>query len=150
MRYYTHLALGLLSALILIPFLEIHNNILFISLVLLGSLLPDIDYPKSKISNKIPILPFLIKIISKHRGIFHSLFAAIIISSILYLISPTASIALFIGYLSHLIIDSLTKSGINFLYPFTKLRISGFIKTGSYQEFLVFIAILLIIIIKLI
>jgi len=47
-------------------------------------------------------------------------------------------LAIFIGYLTHLIADSITLEGINFLYPFSSFRIKGLIRTGSLIESLLF------------
>lgn len=49
------------------------------------------------------------------------------------------SIGLFVGILSHLILDAMTKSGVPLLYPFTDktFRIGGLIKTGGKTELLV-------------
>ena len=151
MRYYTHLAFGFLAALLITPFLTINNIILFFFITLLGSLLPDIDHPNSKISNKIPILPKILSIFIKHRGIFHTIFLAILIPGLVWLfIGHIYGIALFIGYTSHLIIDGFTKQGVNFLHPIAKLHISGFIETGTYAEIAVLIGIIALIVIKLI
>jgi inner membrane protein len=150
MRYYTHLAFGFLSGLIIMPFIAA-DKIIFIALVLLGSILPDIDQPNSKISNNIPILPRLISIFSKHRGVFHSLLFAVLIPGLLWIfIGYSYGIAVFTGYLSHLLIDAFTKQGINFLHPFANMHLSGFIETGTFSELFVFIGILGLIIIKLI
>ena len=56
----THAAFGFLSAVIMQNFIATGNTIIFFSLVLLGALLPDIDQPNSKLSNKIPIIPRVI------------------------------------------------------------------------------------------
>jgi len=150
----THLAFGFLIALLISPLLSlssITNKLIFISLVLISSILPDIDQPNSKISKNIPILSQIISILSKHRGIFHSLFLAITFSAaIFFFISPLFSLAVLIGYLSHLLIDGFTKKGINFLHPFGHLHLSGFIETGTYSETVVFVLIIAGIIIKII
>ena len=146
----THLAFGFLSALVAMPFLNIESKIIFTSLVLLGSLFPDIDTPKSKISSYIPILPRIINLFLGHRGVFHSIFFAILIPyGITYLTSPAYGIAIFIGYISHLMIDGITEQGINFLNPIAKLRISGFIQTGTISEIVILLLIISLIFIKL-
>lgn len=139
----THLAFGFLAALILKPMIHPSDAILFFAVVLLGSLLPDIDSPESKISHKTGPLSKLVAVFSKHRGIFHSLFFAALIAVLVgYLAGSIYGIALCIGYLSHLIIDGFTIQGINFLHPVGKLYLSGFIKTGSIGEWIVFAGVL--------
>jgi len=146
----THLAFGFLTFLLVMPFIKTGNLFVFIGFVLIGALLPDIDQPNSKISNKIPFVPRLISFLSKHRGVFHSIFFAVLIPGLVwFFLSPIYGTALFIGYLSHLIIDGFTKTGINFLHPIASLHLNGFIETGSHAELIVFIGILLLIVIKL-
>ncbi len=135
MLFRSHIAFSFLVGLIFINILNPSNQILFIILVLFGSALPDIDQPKSKIGKKFKIIAFLFK----HRGIFHSVFMALIISFGFYLFTGYFS-AFLLGYLSHLIADALTVTGIAFLYPFSNKRVRGFIKTGSIMENLVFLA----------
>ena len=146
----SHLAFGFLSALIAMPFLNIESKIIFTSLVLLGALLPDIDQPKSTISSYIPIMPRLMSMFIKHRGIFHSIFFAVLIPyAVAYFTIPAYGIAIFIGYISHLLIDGITKQGINFLNPIAKLKISGFITTGTISEIVILLLIISLIFIKL-
>ncbi len=146
----THLAFVFFSGLIISPFINTGNIYLFFTLVLIAALFPDIDQPNSKISTKIPGSKIL-NIFTKHRGIFHSAFFAILLPGIVwYFLSHSYGIALFIGYASHLLIDSLTKAGINFLHPFGRLHVSGFIKTGTTAELLVLLVIITLIIIKII
>ena len=147
----THLAFGIFIGLILAPFLNTGSIWIFMGLVMIGSLLPDIDQPNSTISNKIPILPRIINLLSKHRGIFHSVFFALIAFIIsIYLIDKVYASAIFIGYFSHLLSDGMTKNGINFLHPVANLKLSGFIETGTTAELLLFIGLIAMITIKLI
>ena len=141
----THLAFGLLTALFIKTFVPTENIYIFFALVFLGSLLPDIDKSNSKISQKIPVLPKIIQILTTHRGIFHTLFLAILLPGLLYFfVSQTYGFALFAGYLSHLLIDGLTKSGINFLYPFLELRLAGPIQTGKIAEHVLLVGIVVL------
>lgn len=119
----------------------------------IGSLLPDIDHPNSKISreNKLAssiinvgmqisrvitqILLFFCFWISKkrkeqllkgfeHRGIFHTLLMILLLYLLLGLVPLNNNIwssikfALLFGYLSHLLMDMLTVSGVKLFYPF--------------------------------
>jgi len=151
MIWRTHLAFGFLSGLLLMPFINMGNKYIFFGVVLIGALLPDIDSPNSKISSKIPIIPRLLNIFTKHRGILHTLLFAFIISGVVWLfVSYIYAAALLIGYISHLVIDGFTMAGINFLHPVVKLHLSGFIETGTFSEILLFILFLVLIIIILI
>jgi len=145
MLWYTHLAFGFLAGLVLFPFVNSGNIYIFFAFVLLGALIPDIDTPKSKVGSKLGIFSKLIKAIFGHRGIIHTVWGMLIICGLFwFFVNRVYGVALFIGFFSHLLIDGLTKKGINFLHPFSKMRIAGFIETGTMEE-----AILLIIIVAL-
>ncbi|MBI4980031.1 metal-dependent hydrolase [Candidatus Woesearchaeota archaeon] len=147
MLFLTHLLLGLISFLLVKEEL-VGNQLIILLLILLGSILPDIDEENSRINKWGRILGKVIAFFSKHRGMFHSLLFAVLLSAILgYVWSWYYGIALFIGYLSHLIGDALTPMGIQVFYPFLKFRIKGPIKTGGWMEWVVRI-ILVVLIVK--
>ena len=140
----THLIFSFLIGLLIITSFNIQNKIIFIVILLIASIIPDIDSYKSKIGKKIKPLSFLINIFLGHRGIFHSLFLLIPISVFIAIINPEIAAAFFIGYLSHLVLDSLTSEGVMFFYPFSKKRTKGFIRTGSLFENMLFILLLVL------
>ncbi len=135
MLFKSHLAFSFLVGLIFINIFNPKNQILFIILVLFGSALPDIDQPKSQVGKNFKIIGWLFK----HRGIFHSIFMALLISFGFYFLTGYFS-AFLLGYLSHLITDALTVAGVSFFYPISNFKIRGFIKTGSLAENLMFSA----------
>ncbi len=146
----THFTFGILAGILTFPLIG-GNKIIFFGLVLLGALLPDIDHTDSKMSKNIPVVPKILQLITKHRGIFHSIFLAVGFSAILYLtLGKAFGLALFIGYTSHLIIDGFTKAGTNFLHPITKLHLSGPIETGTIAETVVLTGIIAIIVVILV
>ncbi|MBW3020557.1 metal-dependent hydrolase, partial [Candidatus Woesearchaeota archaeon] len=106
-------------------------------LCLIGSFSPDIDHPKSKVGQWFKPIGWLFE----HRGFFHSIFP-IIFLIILSNINPLF-VPFMIGYLSHILIDMTTKQGILFVHPFINIRISGFIRTGSFLETIIFLVITL-------
>lgn len=139
--YPTHLAFGLLFSLLALSFSLVHpvNKYIFTAIVLLAALLPDADHENSKINSKVPGLKVLSRIFG-HRGILHSLWIPLALWLILdFGFHSSYGVAVFIGYLSHLVSDGLTKMGINMIYPLNQLRIQGFIETGSVAEYLVFL-----------
>lgn len=100
------------------------NTVLLIGSSILGSLLPDIDHPKSFIGNKIPILPTILYSTVGHRTITHSLlFASVMGILVATFINLWLGIGLTIGILSHIILDMLTPSGVAYLYPFNKKKL---------------------------
>lgn len=145
MMFQTHLAFSLFIGLFLME--RFSNKYLFLGLLLFGSLLPDLDTPYSKLGRKIKPISGLIKFLFGHRKLFHSLLIAVLIFVIfnyildMYLVGA----ALFSGFVLHLVMDGLTREGINFLYPFAKFRVSGFVKTrGFFDWLLLFVFIFLI------
>src|SRR5690606_11923332 len=76
-----------------------------------------------------------IVVFAPHRTITHSLFMVIYLGMTVHLISPEWMWVFVAGYLSHLIADALTVSGIPFLWPFPiKFSLSQIgirIKTGT-------------------
>lgn len=144
MKFRTHLIFSFLISLLIINSFDIQNKIVFIIIILLASALPDIDSYKSKVGKKIKLISFLINIFLGHRGIFHSLFLIIPISIFIAIINPEIAAAFFIGYISHLVLDSLTPEGVMLFYPFSKKRIQGFIRTGSLFENMLFILLLVL------
>jgi len=141
MLYRTHLAFGFFLALVFLPVLSPRNQILFLAIVLISSLLPDIDHPKSKLGKHIKIIGFLFE----HRGFFHSLlFLGIVYAVLFYFFQKNIYFIPFvIGYTSHLFLDGLTRQGIMPFHPLSKMRFHGFVQTGAFLEKIFFIFLVL-------
>lgn len=135
MMFKTHVAFGFLIGLLSISYLMPGNQILFILLVMIGASIPDIDHPRSKLGKYLKPINFLFE----HRGFFHSLFMLFVVYMVVYFIKKIYALPLAIGFLSHIISDAITKQGIMPLHPFSRVRIRGFIGTGSAIEYLFFI-----------
>ena len=148
MMFRTHLAFGFLIGLFAIQLIHPINQILFLSLVLFGSLFPDIDHPNSKIGRHFKPINFLFE----HRGFFHSFLFLPLLSLIIYYIIKTNiyTLPILVGYSSHLISDALTKEGVMPLHPLSKFRVKGVIKTGHLFEHFFFLSLLVFDAIKLI
>jgi len=108
--------------------------------LLLGSLLPDIDHPKSLLGRRFFLISGMMNIAVGHRGATHSVFAlvAVVIGS-LYLLSFDMALALSLGFTSHILADAMTKGGVPILWPKPlKMHILPTpFKTGSLAEYLV-------------
>ena len=129
----THLAIGLLAALLLLPVIG-QTWYIFIPLILLGSLLPDVDHENSKINKMLPITRWIPKVFA-HRGFFHSIFPAIIIYAGFYFAKlEYIGLPLAIGYTSHLASDCFTRLGCNLLHPVSTFRIRGPVMTNGLME----------------
>lgn len=149
MIWTTHLAFGFLAALLTKNLVSTGNIYVFFALVLLGSIMPDVDQPNSKFNQTLKITK-IIGYIFKHRGVFHTLLFALLLPGLVYFfIGKSYGTALFIGYLSHLLIDGLTVAGVDLLHPLAKFRISGFVETGTISEKITLILIIALIIIEL-
>lgn len=141
MIWRTHTVFGLLAGLLLLK----HFNtewFLFLPLVMLGSLLPDIDHENSKINNILPVTK-LVPRLFKHRGFFHSVWPAVLAYLGLHIARlDYIGIPLAIGYAAHLFSDCLTRQGCNLLHPVATLNVQGFIMTEGTMEVVVFVLIL--------
>jgi len=144
MRFRTHLAFSFLISILIINSFNIQNKIIFIIIMLIASALPDIDSYKSKLGKKIKPISFLINLFFRHRGVFHSPFLLILTSMLIAIINLEIAAAFFIGYLSHLVLDSLTPKGIMLFYPFSKRRTKGLIRTGSLWENIFFFILIIL------
>ncbi|MBI2670989.1 metal-dependent hydrolase [Candidatus Woesearchaeota archaeon] len=134
----THLLISLLLGLFTFQFFEI-NKFIFIALVILAGSLPDIDIPSSKIGKKTRPVSNIINFLFGHRGILHSIFIPVLLFFVLsYYNLYEYGYAVLIGYLGHLLADAISSEGVNFLHPFLKLRIQGFIRVGGFLEYILF------------
>ena len=136
----------ILAAIILIELFRayvIKNNKKFpryyILIAMIGAILPDFDI------GLYYILSFFgFGFLDVHKTFSHSIFIPLAIFLILhYWLGWTyIGLAIALGYISHLIADSLTIEGVNFLHPISKFHVSGFIRTGSFLETLFFLTVL--------
>jgi len=134
MMYYTHLLFGLLVSLITIRLINIEEKLLFVSLVMLFSLLPDIDETRSRIGRKSKIISKIINLLFGHRKFIHTIWIPILLFILFNLVNFEVALAILIGYLSHLFMDAITKKGIMPLYPLLRKRINGPFRTNSLTE----------------
>jgi len=134
----THLVFGFLFGLLVSSIFNVGNIYLFMLFVLFAAGLPDVDHPKSKYGRRLGIISKIINLVAGHRGIFHSLFFALLFGIFFWYFNRTAGLGIFTGYLSHLIGDGLSREGVNLLHPFTKLELKGFLKVGSSVEHVLF------------
>lgn len=120
-----------------------------------GGLLPDIDHPGSKIGRALYPIAWVVNKIFGHRGATHSLLA-LFLTSVLFILPALMlegfsafmytqfAIGVGVGFLSHLILDMSTKSGVPLLYPFTRksFRIAR-LTTGKHDIIVSAIAVFL-------
>ena len=137
MMFYSHVMFSLFVGLFLIG--SFVNKYLFLVLLVFGSLVPDLDNPYSKIGRKLRPFSNILRFFFGHRGMFHSILPAILIFAVFYYIlgMELIGIALSVGFMLHLVLDGLTREGVNYFYPL-KFRVSGFVKTGGIFEWIIF------------
>ncbi|MGL4431547.1 MAG: metal-dependent hydrolase [Plesiomonas shigelloides] len=110
---------------------------------LLGSLLPDIDHPRSFLGQHLRWISVPIAKVFGHRGFTHSLLAvALALWCLLYKLPASVPVpvgmvdAFIVGYLSHLLGDALTPAGVPLFWPVKqrfRLPLLNF-RTGSHAE----------------
>ena len=132
----THIAITFLFILLIIG--NVNNKIIFLSVALISTLIPDIDTRFSVLGKRrvFRILQFFVR----HRKMFHSLIFCLIITSILVLFVHVLALGFFLGYGLHLFADSFTIEGIIPFYPFGK-RSSWRIRTGAKTETILFLSV---------
>ena len=135
----THQLAGVATGVIVSQFVPtVKGKLLFVAGCWFGSLIPDIDHANSKISRMTILLHYLFAWCG-HRTLTHSIVGVLLFSLIMIPLGVnTATIGLVIGYMSHLLMDSLTVAGIPLFYPHKKKYRLMRIRTGSEGEVVVF------------
>lgn len=149
MMAFTHAAAGSASALLVAQYLHAGpiQSLLILSGGVVGSYLPDIDHPKSAFGSRVLPLSLPISAIFGHRGITHSLIAAAGMSWLMWWVFQQAHwdkgfavpmvVGVAAGYLSHLLGDWLTNSGVPLLWPSNRRFVSPLkLCTGDFREYI--------------
>jgi membrane-bound metal-dependent hydrolase YbcI (DUF457 family) len=134
MMFKTHLAIGVFAVVLFFPI--VNHPLIFVPVVLIASILPDIDSGFSTLGRKGIFRP--LQMMTKHRGLFHSFTFAIIVALALAFYFPIFAFSFFLGYALHLLADSWTIDGIKPFWPM-KAVLKGHVKTGGVIEETVFI-----------
>ncbi len=127
----THLAISLFAGLLVLG--AINDKIVFTAVLLIATLLPDIDNAESYISHKLGAIKNLFSFLSRHRGFFHSLTCCIAVTFTLALFLPRIALPFFMGYSMHILSDSFTIEGISAFWPH-KRQVRGRIRVGGIAE----------------
>lgn len=137
MLFKTHLAFGILMILVFLNYVS--NKIVFAIMVIVATILPDLDSRNSKYGNEPILMP--LQAVTHHRGFIHSFTTAAILAGLIAIKWPVASFGFFVGYSIHLVMDSFTKKGIQPFWPF-KWESKGPITTGGRIEEILFLIII--------
>ncbi|MCB0633485.1 MAG: metal-dependent hydrolase [Lewinella sp.] len=105
---------------------NIFSSPLSIGVMVIASLLPDIDHPKSIIGRSLKPVALAINRRWGHRTLTHSA-VALVCSTFLFALTEkgisgntTLALVYFFAYFSHLLLDMVTLMGVPLLYPFSK------------------------------
>jgi inner membrane protein len=149
MLFPTHILLGIVFFLITKNFF-IGNDYIAFFLVLLGSILPDIDSKHSKINQWSGFIGKIVVFFSKHRGLWHSVFLHGLLFTVVWnYFNVYYASALFVGYFAHLVGDGITPMGVKLFYPFSDYKIKGPIKVGGWFESLLMVLLVVMIWVRL-
>lgn len=147
MMFKTHLLFGFLVGLFALSFFNVGNKYLFLFFVLLGALMPDIDETRSKIGQEIKIVSRVINFAFGHRGFMHTVYVPLIVFLVFLAFGQMMwGFGFLVGYLSHIFIDGLTLAGVEMFHPLSKMKMRGFIRTGGFWEYVVFVVLFAILI----
>lgn len=133
MKFYTHIAGGVLLFTLLVWLFNLPFSFAGIFFVGFVSVLPDL----------------VDRVIGEHRGWGHSVIWLIPIFAA-FLFNYTLGVAFFSGFMMHILFDVVTRKGVPFFYPFSATRLvmpkteKSRIITGSKQEKAIFIVVLLL------
>ena len=136
----SHVVVGLASWIAAAPALHLPViDPLGLAIVVLGSLLPDIDHPRSWVGQRTRPVSTAIASVLGHRGVTHSAIAVVALTALLLHAGYArgAVAALTVGYLSHLAADMLTPRGLRLAWPFPGTWSLPLCRTGSVAENLI-------------
>ncbi|MBN1792126.1 metal-dependent hydrolase [Candidatus Woesearchaeota archaeon] len=142
MIFLTHLAFGLLLGFLVLKTFMIQADLWFFMLLLLiGSLLPDIDCATSRLGRYTKPLQFIFG----HRKFFHSiLFMAVAaIIAALWFQNEAYAVAMLLGMGSHLLLDSFNFTGTQPFWP-SRLRAKGRVRTDGIWDVALFAIFILV------
>lgn len=112
--------------------------------LVVGSVLPDLDHPVGLVYSLFGVPRWLRRGVGKmvgQRGFLHTVWMALIVLVLGYLILGVVlglgfvvAFGLFVGYLGHLVLDSLTVRGVAWLSPLSRKRLWFVVGTGGMVE----------------
>lgn len=149
----THVLIGCLT----VAALAHHVAPALLASAALGSLVPDIDRTGSLITT-LPVIRWFARPASvavsaalRHRTGTHSLLTLLALAAgalmLQHTFSPAVNAAFLVGYLLHLLADSLTMTGVPLLWPWRKHEFSPLprplrLRTGGRAEYFLTMAVL--------
>lgn len=100
------------------------ETILYYTFIIIGSLLPDVDTPKSKVGCKIRPFSDIFFNAFGHRTATHSILVVTILFfvSVLFWGINIIAVGLLLGVILHILGDMMTPQGVAMVYPYSKKR----------------------------
>lgn len=147
MMGHTHAAIGLATGLAISQAIPGSNPLLLGACAGLAALLPDIDHPAAPLRQKLGTIGDILFFWLPHRGLSHTMIAAALvfivsgIGAVYGLYTSPVWFAISGGYVSHLIADSMTVSGVKLLWPLVdeEIHLPPQLRTGGAIEQLIFV-----------
>jgi inner membrane protein len=141
----SHVVVGVAAWVVAAPLLQVSAlDPLYLGLAAIGSLLPDVDHPKSWVGRRTRPVSTALAAALGHRGMTHSAIAAVLLGLLLMHAGFHRGVvsALAVGYLSHLGADMLTPQGLRLAWPLRGTWGLPLCRTGSPTEGFVVLALL--------
>lgn len=115
----THFMLGAVAGLGLAQHLQVDDAhaLLLVTASCFGAALPDIDHPRAGLRQRLGVIGDGLLGWLKHRGPTHSLLALAAVIIVGLYVNPVYGAAVAVGYVTHLLADMSTHSGIYLLWP---------------------------------
>ncbi|MDQ0287753.1 inner membrane protein [Desulfofundulus luciae] len=154
MLWRTHFLGGAAAGLLLAGHTDLKTMAVSAGIAGVVALLPDLDDPHSKLGRLVAPASWAVKVTVGHRGPLHSFLGAGVMTLLAafvlrfwyahaYVYSHLVPLIM-IGYLSHLVMDSLNPQGVPWLWPVkTHLRVP-LVQTGGILERVVVMPIMLV------
>ncbi len=139
----SHVVVGLATWIAAAPLLHLSvANPVYLGLAVVGSLLPDVDHPKSWVGRRSRPVSTAIAATLGHRGVTHSAIAVVVLIVLLSQAGYRRGLvsALALGYLSHLAADMMTPRGLRLAWPLRRTWGFPLCRAGSPAEPLIVLA----------
>jgi len=133
----SHVVVGLAAWIAAAPVLHFSSlDPVYLGLAVAGSLLPDVDHPRSWVGRRSRPISTAIAALLGHRGVTHSALAVLGLTVLLLYAGYRRGgvSALVVGYLSHLAADMLTPQGLRLAWPHRRTWGFPLCRTGSPTE----------------
>ncbi len=151
MLYKTHLLFGVLVALSVFQVFNIENKLLFLCVLCIATLFPDLDISRGWLGKRTRPFSWIIKLFFGHRGFLHTVYPAFFLFFLFsWFGQKIIGIAILLGYLTHLFADCLSSEGVKLFHPLLSMRIRGIIRVGGFMERIIIFGLLFLITILLI